>query len=90
MCSGALIPNELAHSPNDIAAGRAEEKLTQWFGSSKNHYYNYSLLQSALDLDGMDMRRFIVVDRGIRASGLSQKTDSITVPKGVQNMVPSF
>lgn len=66
MCSGALIPNELAHSSNDIAAGRAEEKLTQWFGSSKNHDYNYSLLQSALDLNGMDMRRFTVVDRGIR------------------------
>lgn len=90
VCSGALIPAELASFLNDEAGDRAEEELTQWFGSSNNHDYNDSLLQSALDLDGTDMRRFTVIGTGIRASGLRQKTDGITIPKGVQNMVPSF
>jgi len=89
VCSGAVIPSELAGSINDEAAGRAE-KLTQWFGPSKNRACNDSLLQSALDLDGMDMRRFTVIGTGIRASGLRQKTGSRTIPKEVQNMALSF
>lgn len=90
VCSGALIPSELASSLNNTAADRAEEKLPQWFGSSKDHDYNDSLLQWALGLDRIDMRRFTVIGTGIRASGLRQKTDSMTIPKGVQNMVPGF
>lgn len=45
VCSGAVIPSELVSSLNDEVADRAEKKLTQWFGSSKNHDYNDSLLQ---------------------------------------------
>ena len=90
VCSGALILSELAGSLNDTAAERAEEKLTQWFGSSKDHDYKDNLLQLALDLDGMDMRRCTVIGTGIRSSGLRQKTEGITIPKGVHNMVPSF
>lgn len=44
----------------------------------------------AQDLEGMDLRRFMGFSAAIRVSGLRQKTLSITVPKGIQNMVPSF
>lgn len=83
-------PEWAGSSLNNTAADRAEEKLTQWFGSSKDHDYNDRLLQLALGLDRIDMRRFTVIGTGIRASGLRQKTDSMTIPKGVQNMVPGF
>lgn len=68
----------------------SEKRLTHWSGSSKNHDYNDSLLQLALDWGGMDMKRFTIVGTGIRASGLRQKTDDTTILKGVQNNVPRF
>lgn len=86
--SGTLILSERVGSLNHKAVDRVEENLTEWFLSCRN--CNDSLLQSALDLNSMDLRVFTVIGTGLRVPGLRQKTDSRNVPKGVQRTVPSF